>query len=53
MGVSVLDFDGVTRFLVGSGSRDARRLVKALRITDINPPKSGLNVRPTRKTASR
>ena len=53
MGVSVLDFDGVTRFLVGSGSRDARRLVKALRITDINPPKPALNVRPTRKTASR
>jgi hypothetical protein len=47
MGVSVLDFDGVTRFLVGSGSRDAQRLVKALRITDINPPKPAPNVRST------
>jgi len=47
MGVSVLDFDGVTRLLVGAGSRDARRVVKALGIQDINPPRPALDVRPT------
>jgi len=47
MGVSVLDFDGETRLLVGGGSRDARRVVNALGITDINPPKPVLSVRAT------
>lgn len=42
MGVSVLNFDGVTRLLTGGGSRDAHRVVNALGIKDINPPRAVL-----------
>ena len=42
LGVSVLDFDGQTRLLVGAGSRDARRVLNALGIQDINPPRPAL-----------
>ena len=38
MGVSVLDFDGERHVLTTSGSRDARRVVRALRIEPVDPP---------------
>ena len=53
LGVSVLDFDGQTRFLVGAGSRDARRVVHALGIKDINPPRPALEATRTWQTAHR
>jgi transposase len=45
MGVSVLDFDGTPKFLVGGGNRDAKRVVQALGIKDLNPPMPALEVR--------
>jgi transposase len=44
MGVSVLDFDGQRQLLVSAGGRDARRIVKALRIADLNPPRADVTV---------
>ena len=38
IGVSVLDLEGEQRVLTSSGGRDARRIVKALSITDIDAP---------------
>jgi transposase len=47
MGVSVLDFDGRKRVLTSSGSRDARRVVRALGIKRIAPPEPELAARET------
>jgi len=38
VGISVLDFNGQSRHLVAGGGRDARRVMKALHITDTAPP---------------
>jgi transposase len=38
VGLSLLDFNGQKKHLVSAGGRDARRVLKALNITAINPP---------------
>jgi len=38
VGVSVLDLDGEQRILTSRGGQDARRILAALGIDDINPP---------------
>lgn len=45
IGVSVLDFDGQRQLLVSGGGRDAKRIVRALRIADVAPPQPDLAVR--------
>ncbi|MFQ5937961.1 MAG: IS1634 family transposase [Acidiferrobacterales bacterium] len=40
IGLAELDFNGHTTRLVSGGARDARRVLKALGITDLNPPPS-------------
>lgn len=37
MGISVLDFNGQTKHLTSGGGRDARRVLKALDITQLSP----------------
>ena len=53
MGVSVVDFDGQRSLLVTGGGRDARRVVKALGIEPIDPPRADLAVREAGKQAER
>jgi len=53
MGVTVLDFDGEQKLLVSSGGRDARRLVKALNIKCVYPPKPTVEVQRGLKKAIR
>jgi hypothetical protein len=39
IGLTELDLNGETTRLVSGGGRDARRVLKALGITDLNPPR--------------
>lgn len=51
IGLTELDLNGETTRLVSGGGRDARRVLKALGITDLNPPRTGTRASKGQETA--
>ena len=51
IGLAELDLNGQTTRLVSGGSRDARRVARALGLVDLNPPRSRQSASRTPGTA--